>query len=206
MTKDLRLELRVRNNVLWHAIFDQHKSVSAFCRQHEISQQTVGGYLNLTESPYRLQARRIISQDQEPAEPLHAVARKLCIILGYTEEALFPPALYQSLFPLRSILEVESAKCLPLAAARHLALPPTQNQDVLNGELRATVDQLVKTLTPREEIVLRRRFGLGGQEEQTCGEIGEDFGLSKTRIAQIEARALTVLRRRSWKRLRNFMA
>jgi RNA polymerase primary sigma factor len=50
------------------------------------------------------------------------------------------------------------------------------------------------TLTPREETILRKRFGIGEEKAHTLEELGQQFGLTRERIRQIEARALRKLR------------
>jgi RNA polymerase primary sigma factor len=56
------------------------------------------------------------------------------------------------------------------------------------------VHVLLATLTPREEKVLRRRFGIGEETGHTLQEVGDEFGLTRERIRQIQAKALTKLR------------
>jgi hypothetical protein len=73
---DLRLELRTRNNILWHVIFDHYESFGAFCRAHELSQQHVGAYLNLKLSPYLSDAHQ--NKRRRQRGPIHALAAKLC--------------------------------------------------------------------------------------------------------------------------------
>ena len=58
----------------------------------------------------------------------------------------------------------------------------------------AGVGALVGTLTQREQHILRLRYGLGGEEEHTLEQIGQDLGLSRERVRQLEARALKKLR------------
>jgi RNA polymerase primary sigma factor len=53
---------------------------------------------------------------------------------------------------------------------------------------------MIATLTPREERVLRLRFGIGEKDDHTLDEISRDFSLTSERIRQIEARALLKLR------------
>jgi RNA polymerase primary sigma factor len=50
------------------------------------------------------------------------------------------------------------------------------------------------TLTPREEQILRMRFGIGQKTDSTLGEVGKQFAVTRERIRQIEAKALRKLR------------
>lgn len=61
--------------------------------------------------------------------------------------------------------------------------------------VRSTLDRMLAVLDERESSILRQRYGLdGGSEPQTLEQIGQRFGISKERIRQLEARALTKLR------------
>jgi RNA polymerase primary sigma factor len=55
-------------------------------------------------------------------------------------------------------------------------------------------DQLLKTLTAREERVIKMRFGIGDGSEHTLEEVGRSFAFTRERIRQIEAKALRKLR------------
>jgi RNA polymerase primary sigma factor len=65
---------------------------------------------------------------------------------------------------------------------------------VANQTLVGHVRKMIATLTPREERVLRLRFGIGEKDEHTLDQIGRNFSLTSERIRQIEARALRKLR------------
>jgi RNA polymerase primary sigma factor len=65
----------------------------------------------------------------------------------------------------------------------------------LDGErMRSGVGHLIGVLTAREQLILRLRYGLGGEEEHTLEQIGQTLGLSRERVRQLEARALKKLR------------
>ena len=62
------------------------------------------------------------------------------------------------------------------------------------AELREATARVIEGLTPREERVLRLRFGIGVSAEHTLEEIGREFLVTRERIRQIEAKALVKLR------------
>jgi RNA polymerase primary sigma factor len=70
--------------------------------------------------------------------------------------------------------------------------------DLMVGiDLRQQTDQALKALTPREEQVIRMRFGIEDGQERTLEEVGKEFSVTRERIRQIEAKALRKLRRSS---------
>lgn len=72
--------------------------------------------------------------------------------------------------------------------------------------LREQLAEVLHTLTPREELVLKRRFGLDDGKTRTLEEVGKEFNITRERIRQIEAKALRKLRHPSRsKRLRDFL-
>ncbi len=77
---------------------------------------------------------------------------------------------------------------------------------VINLNLRSQTAQVLKTLTPREEKVIRMRFGLEDGSEHTLEEVGQSFAVTRERIRQIEAKALRKLRHPSRsRRLKTFV-
>ncbi|MBO5996779.1 MAG: RNA polymerase sigma factor RpoD [Acetobacter sp.] len=77
---------------------------------------------------------------------------------------------------------------------------------VIQANLRETTARILGTLTPREERVLRMRFGIGMSTDHTLEEVGQQFNVTRERIRQIEAKALRKLKHpnRS-RRLRSFL-
>ncbi len=74
------------------------------------------------------------------------------------------------------------------------------------ANLRDATTRVLATLTPREERVLRMRFGIGMNTDHTLEEVGQQFSVTRERIRQIEAKALRKLKHPSRSRkLRSFL-
>lgn len=71
---------------------------------------------------------------------------------------------------------------------------PSPTQAALDNLLKEKIEQVLSTLAPREQRILRLRFGLVNGKCYTLEEVGQKFGLTRERIRQIEARALRRLR------------
>jgi len=72
---------------------------------------------------------------------------------------------------------------------------------VIHGDLQVQTQRVLSTLAPREEKVLKLRFGIGERANHTLEEVGQDFDVTRERIRQIEAKALRKLRHPSRSRL-----
>jgi RNA polymerase primary sigma factor len=85
-----------------------------------------------------------------------------------------------------------------------LALLPVEA--AIQSNLRETTTRVLASLTPREERVLRMRFGIGMNTDHTLEEVGQQFSVTRERIRQIEAKALRKLKHPSRSRkLRSFL-
>jgi len=84
------------------------------------------------------------------------------------------------------------------------ALQPVDS--AIHTNLKETCTRILSSLTPREERVLRMRFGIGMNTDHTLEEVGQQFNVTRERIRQIEAKALRKLKHPSRsKRLRSFL-
>ena len=77
---------------------------------------------------------------------------------------------------------------------------------VIQSNLRETTTRVLASVTPREERVLRMRYGIGMNKDHTLEEVGKQFSVTRERIRQIEAKALRKLKHPSRSRvLRSFL-
>ena len=85
-------------------------------------------------------------------------------------------------------------------------MQPPPSERVINNSLSSCAQKTLATLTPREEKVLRMRFGIGEDIDHTLEQVGVSFNVTRERIRQIEAKALNKLRHPSRsKKLRGFI-
>ncbi|PYJ96940.1 MAG: RNA polymerase subunit sigma [Verrucomicrobia bacterium] len=91
---------------------------------------------------------------------------------------------------------VARVKLLRRAAIRPTSLEAPIGDDETNRVADVVKDESAETLDAREKAILRQRFGLDGDERKTLEEIGEQFGVTRERIRQIEEIALKKLRKR----------
>ncbi len=83
---------------------------------------------------------------------------------------------------------------------------PSPSDALISASLQEQTRDVLSSLTPREEKVLRMRFGIGEKSDHTLEEVGQDFDVTRERIRQIEAKALRKLRHVSRsKKLRIFI-
>ena len=85
-------------------------------------------------------------------------------------------------------------KIRTLATSSRTAWPSRPSDAVISVNLKEYTSQVLRTLTPREERVIKMRFGLEDGSEHTLEEVGQSFQVTRERIRQIEAKALRKLR------------
>ena len=103
-----------------------------------------------------------------------------------------------------------TAKLCPTSSSVCSLPSPTPNRILITFSSRGVsvfnTESVLKTLTPREEKVIKMRFGVGDGSEHTLEEVGQSFAVTRERIRQIEAKALRKLRHPSRSRkLRAFL-
>ncbi|GJL84476.1 MAG: RNA polymerase sigma factor RpoD [Micavibrio sp.] len=131
---------------------------------------------------------------EELAERLHMPLEKVRKVLKIAKEpvSLETPIGDEEDSSLGDFIEDKNA-ILPIDSAIH-------------SNLRETTTRVLASLTPREERVLRMRFGIGMNTDHTLEEVGQQFNVTRERIRQIEAKALRKLKHPSRSRkLRSFL-
>ena len=92
------------------------------------------------------------------------------------------------------LCEIGSAAGHPVLTAGHLLSQSSPVEAAIQGNLGEQTRKVLATLTPREEQILRMRFGIGQKADCTLEEVGKQFAVTRERIRQIEAKALRKLR------------
>jgi RNA polymerase sigma factor (sigma-70 family) len=188
--KELRLVCRLSNNRLHRARVDLGLTVAELCKRVGIS---VNSYYQLAGLKIGARGTRGDVRD---------TARKLAEYLGMSVDELFPPSL--ALVRESTVeREIDSAEIHQLLSesSRRLALPPDADEvlDAADAEdARSRITDALSTLTEREEVVIRRRFGLDDDGVMpTLGQVGEEIGIRPQSVCLIEMRALRKLRHHS---------
>jgi RNA polymerase primary sigma factor len=117
--------------------------------------------------------------------------------LGTPVDVLFPDWVEELENKKTSVITTHDVTERLLDHPEFLALPsPSEGvEDEIDEDfLKSGVAEVIKTLSPREEAVIRIRFGLDGNRPKTLGETSLEFGVTRERIRQIEAKALRKLR------------
>jgi RNA polymerase primary sigma factor len=71
---------------------------------------------------------------------------------------------------------------------------PSPLESLISDDLRYHIDRIVSTLSPKEERIIRKRYGIGEEASYTLEELGHEFDVSRERIRQIEVKAVKKLR------------
>ena len=206
--KDLRLEMRIKNNVLYEAIHFAFPSISAFCRKHKKklggnAQGQIGSLINFKIHPRK--AKLMGDAGSYVTDEYRSICLKLSVLLKTSAEELFPDYLYEQLVgqETKKVIEVSSFTALPFSERKNIQFleGPPQPDYLERDELKKCFREALNTLPPKYRMVIELRYGLCEDgREHTFEEIGQIIKLSGGRIQQIERRAIRLLQKPYWSR------
>ncbi len=179
--KELEFTLRVRNNRLKERRLRLGMTQPQFAKAAQIGLHTYS----------KLETMRV--RPQYPDGSWRDAALALSSFHAVEPEELFPPAVLAVGNPVvvRKADGLDLRELLTTHQHRMLEGPGEAYDRVEAGK---QIARSLATLSPREERVLRLRFGLGGGGGMTLEEVGEAFGVNRERIRQVEAKGLRKLR------------
>ena len=134
----------------------------------------------------------------------------ICKKLGYKADQL--DDIWKAVIPFESLdafvvsSEEDDRRLHPLFGAARLPLEDAIVESLDQELLRRRMEKVLGSLTPREEMVLKLRYGLENGKEFTLEEVGQEFKVTRERIRQIEAKAIRKIQHQSRRRyLRGFI-
>jgi DNA-binding CsgD family transcriptional regulator len=184
--QDLKIEIRFKNNLLLSKIFESYLSVTDFARKNNLSKQTIGSFINFKKKP-------VVSKKFKGAVPcklwpghffikpaIDIAAALECSVLEIFPETfwLINESKFVKYENIENMIPYSENELLPVIDSPHIEIDPIDFDNVL-----ATID-------PRQEKVIRLRFFEG----KTLDETGVILGVSRERVRQIECKSLRKLR------------
>lgn len=196
VNKDYRIEVRVRNNWLLKKIEDEgYESIADFARKSKINQAHVSSFVTFREPPKNSKGQWTITF-LKIAEALRCLPEDIC-----------PPQHHdKGLKKNKAVFEADVGEVAGYLTGNEDTARPAIDHIIEEERGRVITEVMSQRLTPREERILRLRFGLTEDgKEETLREVAERFDLSVDRIRQIEAKACSKLRHPTWsKKLREY--
>jgi len=201
LNEDLLLQMRVKNNVLYQLAKKRvaemgANSITDMFRKINDGNKYIsnfGQFVNLSVSPYR-------SKNGEMMDELRDSAVDLSRALGWDGDSniLYPKHLYLKFEKNFVEVEMDSEKFVSLTSSEALRLESGQdlNKEVDRSILVDNVNEYLEFLSPRERHIIEMRFGLIDGIGRTLEEVGKEYGVSRDRIRQIEAKCMQKLRER----------
>lgn len=175
---DYRVKITIRNEKLLAAMEGMgYKSVAEFSRNQGLNGARVNEIINGKITP--------LDREGNPKE----LTKEILEILNLTIEKAFTEKQLKGFKKHTFEVKIEEEKLLQI-------INPAENQEikVIEQEVKSKLYEILSTLTPREEKILRMRFGIGMNTDHTLEEVGRKFFVTRDRIRQIEDKALRKLK------------
>lgn len=179
--KDIELQFKISNNQLKQRRKALGLNRAQLCRMLKISAVEYGKLENLKADPKR--------KDGDWRQIVYVISD----FYFAAPEDLFPP-ITRNVKTNKASVTLNENDALLLMGEQNSA-PALPDECLISKETQENIEKVLKTLTPREESVVRKRYGLNNKRTgMTLDEIGAEFYLSRERIRGIEAKALRKLR------------
>lgn len=173
--KEIRIEARIKNNILWHLIYDKYGTTKRFSEAAGLSAFVVGNYLNLKVDPIR-----------RGTGTWKKTALDISNFLKMLPEDIFPPSLYNR--EITKVIKEVSIVDLPASLKRPLLASPEEM--AFDNIMKEEINDVIHYLHPRQQEVIRMRYW----DRMTLETCAIKLGLTKERIRQIQFKALRKLR------------
>lgn len=179
--EEYRVDIKVRNNLILRKIeslgFD---SIPKFCESIGLSYAGLVPIINMQRSVYTTQGK------------IRDSVLKLCNKLNCAPEELFSATQMETALETnKRSYEVKEAEMRYMLGQQDVGL---LEDHVLDDQKNEAIEDIFNYLTPREGKVIKMRHGLGEYDASTFDEIAKEFGVTRERIRQIEAKAYRKLR------------
>lgn len=186
---DYLLKVKVQNNRIVSLMRAKGiNTVSELSRQSKISQGALGDLINMTVSPYY--------GSDGPHRASHSIWKSsvlaLADFLGVLPDEMFNhQQLTQPLVSNSGEKSIKLEQMMALMSPQKDACPAL---DYESEEKLNLLNETISHLAPREQKVINSRYGLNGEDPHSLDETGAKFGVTRTRISQIEAKAIRKMR------------
>lgn len=145
----------------------------------------------------RSEMRRELGEDptiEQLAQRTGISTRKVTSLLNTTQE------------PISLDMPVGDEENTSLGSLLYDKTSPDPQEELIEAEMRSEIISIMEVLDPREQHIMRKRFGFDGEDTYVLQQIGEELNISRERVRQIEAQALRKLRSAARKRrLRDYL-
>jgi RNA polymerase sigma factor (sigma-70 family) len=186
MNNEYRIDMKIRNNIILYKIEQAgYKNIGEFCRLNGISNHNRNLYqiINMTKSPLKINGE------------FQTCVIKTAELLGCSPENFFTD------IQLNSVIKTNKRSIQVNEAEMKFMLESSENKQKLlesiveDDQRDKTIEEVLCTLTPREQKVIEMRMGLGNYNcEHTLAEVGLEVGISPERTRQVEQKAFRKLR------------
>lgn len=181
--KEARVELKIKNNILYKEIMKRASNVSQFCIKYDYWPSAIGDLLCLRASPW---------SSRKCDDRWRKTPRRLAELFKVLVEDLFPAGLYV-MEKTEAVMEV-SVEMLSLQHDSALMIESPEDQ-YLREEAKDEIRSVLSSLRPREYEIMCDMHGIG-REQLTLKEAGKRHNVTHERVRQIERVARRRLKRR----------